>query len=335
MHQTNLRLTFLTNRIISTMGFDCKRISLVSLTIISILAIVFTIKFMSHQKIVKQGLHSIPIAMGTDDNYALLTLVAITSAMENIGPSSYYHFYIMHPNALSSESKNRLLEIEKMYKKCKVSLINMNDQFKDVPINKNVSFVTYYRLVLANALPNIEKIIWLDSDVLVLDDLYPMYSLSMKNLHFRGLFDDYYVTSQPYICAGVLLINLNELRLDHMVSKFYDFINNNTNSLTQNDQTVINVVSRDKLGYLPPFYGIFTHFYFPKIFKKYSKKVEEQNVYSLIDLRNAIENPAILHFTKKPWNIKLPKLQKLWNYYSSKTKFYKEIMEFIKQKQRK
>ncbi len=82
----------------------------------------------------------------------------------------------------------------------------------------------------------------------------------MENLYFRGfldiLKDHFNPKSDIYICAGVLLINLEELRKDDMVNKMHKFMLKNNKKLEFQDQTIINAVGYPKLGILPAKFGI-------------------------------------------------------------------------------
>ena len=82
-----------------------------------------------------------------------------------------YNFYIMHPGDFKNDNKIKLKSLEKKYKnECTINLINMNNSYKLAPSNNRITLPTYYRLSLSNLLPNIDKIIYLDSDTIVFKD---------------------------------------------------------------------------------------------------------------------------------------------------------------------
>ena len=58
----------------------------------------------------------IPIAMSLDDEYTYLSIVAMTSILENANSNTKYDFYILHPLIFPIESKNILKSFEKKYK---------------------------------------------------------------------------------------------------------------------------------------------------------------------------------------------------------------------------
>lgn len=86
-------------------------------------------------------------------------------------------------------------------------------------------------MTLPILLPNINKIIYLDGDTITLIGLKEMYDIDMDNYYYKGfldyLKDSFNPNNNLYLCSGVLLINLEELRKDDMVNKTYKFLNDN------------------------------------------------------------------------------------------------------------
>ena len=208
---------------------------------------------------------TIPIAMAADDNYTYPTLVAITSLMENSKKDTHYDIYIMTPGKFSEENSKKLLNLQDKYDNhCKINLIDMKDRYKDANDRGHITTPTYYRLSLSSLLPSLDKIIWLDGDTLIFEDLTDMLDLDMDGIYYRGFLDNnvhgtkaFGVENDHYICAGVMLINLEKLRQDNIEEKFEAFIKENNERLVQHDQTVINVVCAKNNGVLPAKYGIF------------------------------------------------------------------------------
>ena len=286
------------------------------------------------QNIVNKG---IPIAMALDDNYVYPTIVAITSAMENKNVATEYSFYLMHPNEFKDESKEKIKSLEKKYGKCHIHLINMGEQFKTANDKGHITTPTYYRLALSELLVNLNKIIWLDGDTLTFQDLAQMYDIDMDGLYYRGYLDNnvdgtssFGVKSEHYICAGVMLINLKELRKNDMANKFNSFIEENNVLLVQHDQTVINVVCADKIGVLPPKFGMFNIHAQKDKAKQYAGILIGDEKYTPEEMVEASNDLCILHCVDKPWKNRNVYLADLWWEYAAKTDFYEEIKQTYK-----
>ena len=273
----------------------------------------------------------IPISMALNDEYTYPTLVAITSILENSNPYTKYDFYILHTPDFMIENKIKIKNLKKKYQnKCSINFINMtNFRFKNALLSKRIQTIsTYYRLILPDILPNIDKIIYLDGDTIIFDDLKEMYDINMDNYYYKGFLDindRFNLKIDNYICAGVLLINLEILRKDDIVNKMYDFMIKNNKNLYFHDQSIINGVCSKKIGILPPKFGIFNYNNLEILYKKTKKGYKYKKFkYSNEQLKNAYFHPTILHCVVKPWKNK-NYARKIWLYFAEKTLYYNEI----------
>ena len=279
---------------------------------------------------------NIPIAMASDDNYVYPTAVAITSILENANEKTKFEIYLMHPGNFKEESKEKLIKLKEKYKNLNLEFINMEDRFKNAN-NKGLATPTYYRLSLSSLLPNIDKIIWLDGDILALDDLSDFYNLDMENLYYRGFLDhnneelnilkDFGIEDDHYICAGVMLINLEKLRQDNMEQKFEEFINQNNDKLKEHDQTVINALCYKNIGILPAKFGIFNYFNDKAGLKNYRNSLVTKDKYSLNELLEAFKKPTVVHCVTKPWKDRSVAFSDVWWEYVQKTDLKDEIFK--------
>ena len=282
----------------------------------------------------------IPIAMSLDENYVYPTVVAITSAMENSGGKAKYDFYIMHPSNLSEKSKETLLSLQDKYDDCSINLIDMQNKFNSAYTDSRITTPAYYRLALSELLPNIDKIIWLDGDTIVLKDLTEMFNIDMDGYCYKAFLDYSSLKehikklngkdNDHYICDGVMLVNLEELRKENAVKQFEDFIAQFNSRLKQHDQTVINAVFGEKIGVLPAKFGLWNSFLGDESKSvRFCKKLISPERYTLQEILDARSNPAIVHFTVKPWKfVELPTISQLWWEYAEKT----DVFDGIKQK---
>ncbi len=276
----------------------------------------------------------IPIAMALDDGYTYPTIVAMTSILENAAKETKYDFYIMHPGEFSEENKGKLKSLSKKYRnKCSVNLINMENKYKNANDKGHITTPTYYRLSLSELLPDLDKIIWLDGDTITYTDLKEMYDIDMEGYYYKGFLDDNVAAVDSFttendhcICAGVMLINLKELRQDDMVNKFSDFIEKNNEKLVQHDQTTINAMCYKKIGILPPKFGVYNYSSVEEA-KSQAGKYRLKNGYTEADLEQAYNNPAVLHCISKPWKNINVRGGRAWWEYARKTDYYSEIQE--------
>ncbi len=275
---------------------------------------------------------SIPVAMATDNNYVVPTLVSIVSASENADPATTLRFYIMVTNDFSEENKSKVQKLNEKLSNCEITIVDMGDAFKEFE-KGNWGTAMYYRLKVGSVLKDEDRCIYLDSDTLVLKDLAEMYNLDIGDNYVAGTPDGFRLCKDhaneleiadmsQYICSGSLLWNLAKIREDDVEEKFEQFLKKATEEnkrLIFPDQDAINAVCYGKIMDLPFRYGAIIGFmYCPK----YEK---DPYLYRLIDKDNwedGMKNTVVLHFVgKKPWDSRRVKFVDQWQkYYSDSEK---------------
>lgn len=245
----------------------------------------------------------------TDHNYIMPTGVMICSACVNHQDCTIT-FHVVCNDDVTEEDKQDLKNITSQYNH-KIEFITAPVFTKKAlyfPVNKHITITTYYRLFLTELLPyDIDKIIYLDGDLIVRHSLKDLYESNINSFAIAAIPDMdegqiylynnlKYKQSLGYFNAGVLLINLKYWRKHKLLNKFIDFIINNPERIKYHDQDILNFVLRENKVKLPLKYNVQDGFFRKKL--NISWEYED-------DLKEAINNPVIVHFTcgnNKPWN---------------------------------
>ena len=276
---------------------------------------------------------TISISYATDNKYIYPTIVSMTSLVANAGSNTFYNIYILHTPDLKESSKEFLNSVQNKYPdKCKIIYFNMNKKYMGLPANYRISIPTYYRLSLHELLLDVNRIIYLDGDTLIFDDLKELIELDMKGNVILGFLDSGQDTIESYgiknatvVNNGVLLMDLSALRKYNYSQKINDFILKNRHNLNQEDQTIINVVMQGRIAPIPPKYGIWA-FEDQSKQKKYLNKLKPDLKYNEKEFSDAIDHPVIVHFTwPKPFWRKHTPFEKEWWEFANKTGYYNEI----------
>ena len=242
----------------------------------------------------------------------------------------------------SEKNKIKFKKLEKKYKRCEIIIFRINNKLFKYAYTKRYPVSAYYRLLLPDLLPTTKRIIYLDGDTIVLNDLTEMINLKMNNNIIMGFIDDSYDLAQEfgiktfkYITSGVLLINLEIMKKENITYKFFDFIKKNNHLLKQEDQTVINIVLNGRIGILAPKFGMWdfnniTYLRLHNHYKNYSKNVR---CYKDSQLFSGLNNPIIIHYVlNKPYKFKNylseTRFVMIWLYYAQKTNEYKNIINY-------
>lgn len=263
--------------------------------------------------------------------------------MENSFIHTNYIFYLLvNEITFKDTNKKLLMNLEKKYQRCKVNILEIS---KDIIKNANTKrypLSAYYRLLLSELIPDLNRIIYLDGDTLIYTDLTEMFNLKMGNNVMLGFVDNAYdkakkfgIKTYKYIVTGVLLINLKIIRKENIFSQFLEFINKNQALLAQADQTVINIVLHRRVNFLPPKYGIWNF--------RNKKAVLYHNIYrnpnlgikayKKREILKAYYSPSIIHFVKgKPWKYRAKQIHNRfrndWWKYAKMTDVYRIIISY-------
>ena len=288
-------------------------------------------------------IQKIGIAYGLDNKYTYPTLVSMISILENASRYTFYTFYLLVEKQLfKKENKVKLMHLEEKYDRCKIVFIDMtNNNLKNARKDR-YPMEAYYRLLLPDLVPRINRIIYLDGDTFIFKDLNEMYNLEMNNNIILGFADNSYKNAEnfglktyTYITSGVLLLDLKKMRSEKISRKFIDFIENNKYNLFQEDQTVINIALNGRIGFLPPQYGMWN---FASKYHLFNHNVYGNNTlgikaYNEKEFYDAWQIPTILHYVRsKPWKKKNRYTHlfyhKIWWEYAKRSRVFKEIVKY-------
>ncbi|MCC5931177.1 MAG: glycosyltransferase family 8 protein [Cyclobacteriaceae bacterium] len=164
-------------------------------------------------------------------------------------------------------------------------------KFKSIynfPLSAHASYANYYRLFLSELLPvEITKVLYLDCDLIVLDDILPIWNINLENnfaaVCYPLIINSYnYPTRNIEFNSGVMLINLEVWRNSNVIEKFINYIHNNMPNIRFWDQDVLNGVIGSSITTFDDRYNC---------------------TLKTLNRINAI-NPVIIHFigTHKPWH---------------------------------
>lgn len=246
--------------------------------------------------------------------YADKLLVTIISILEN-NLEQKINFFVLSSD-FSDKNKILIQDTLKKYRNFKIKYLSVDKKIFDNSNLKNnieyISLETYYRYIIADIVPNINKALYLDADLIVNGRLNEFYDIDIENNYCAGVKDKFIEeinykntlkmsSDEIYINAGVMLLNLGKLRKDHMSTKLL----NNTIKLAEQieyqDQDIINITFRGGIK---------------EVDSKYN--FTSSNV---IREKQKIKEAIIIHYTGpiKPWNDNCKhKLRKLWRKYYNK-----------------
>lgn len=116
------------------------------------------------------------------------------------------------------------------------------------------SYMILMRAALTKLFPEFDRILSLDVDTLVMEDLSMLWDMDMDGMGVAGV-PEYEIASRPrnYINVGCMMQNLKEIRKNEWDNQMIDLLN--WFKMTWPEQDAINNIMRDKIIILPVRYN--------------------------------------------------------------------------------
>lgn len=266
-----------------------------------------------------------PIVFACDDNYIKYTSVSIASILSNANKNFFYKIFILSEN-ISQENQTLIREWVNSVDNFSLEFLILKDiKSEGFHIEAHLTTATYYRLYIPKLFKDYERVLYLDSDLIVDYDISKLATMDFENSLMMGVTDyvcDYVKQNNPkfpskyfyevlklkepekYINAGVALLNIKKIYELGIEDEFIKIIHTIDKPINH-DQDLLNCV----IGK----YGDTT-----LISKKYNFLTVYQNdinisysfilknsLYRLFNFRNTKNTPFyIYHFSTgaKPWN---------------------------------
>ena len=239
-----------------------------------------------------------------------------------INDTYFYPLYIML-NTLFSRHKGKEIQIflihsrvskrnrKRLERLCTehggrfIEIFVSEEEFLDAPSFSYFTKEMYYRILVAKLLPEtVDRVLYLDPDLIVLDNLEEFYHMSLKDCFFAGIRDRLqdkedspywkelgFLGKNRYINSGVLLCNLELLRKEQKIQDVFDMLKERGERLKFPDQDLINVLYEGKIAVAEDRYN-----FNPNIIRWW-----EYLGYNFAPF--LLKKPAIIHYmgSGKPW----------------------------------
>ena len=208
----------------------------------------------------------LPIFFAVDDCYIPFLAVTLQSLIDNSCAENYYAIKVLYTN-ISEVNKEKIKKYEQ--DNVNIEFVNLSsyiEKIKDKLYTRDYySKTTYFRLFIPDLYPEYDKALYLDSDVILLTDVANLYNVDLENNLVGGVPDDVIQTIEVfqeyaekvvgvasyknYFNAGVLLMNLKELRKFEFQEKFLYSLDRIKFSVAQ-DQDYLNRLCKGRVKIL-------------------------------------------------------------------------------------
>lgn len=246
----------------------------------------------------------IDISLGFDANYAVHA-AAVIASVSRYGKNSRFRFLVLHEGVGLDLQK----QIEQLAPNGTFVWIEIGDD--DVPAfeaRRHLTRSTLYRLGLENlAPPDCRRVLYLDSDITVIGDVSDLWRADMQGKALGAVIDGYLAANYDngqlfherwnlpfgkYFNAGILLIDLQQVRERKLFSQTIKFVAEHDYDLPFNDQDALNYVFHN--AWLP--LSVAWNVQRPQAVFWEARIIPEE-------VRLGDQRPLIVHYTgpEKPW----------------------------------
>lgn len=270
----------------------------------------------------------IPICFICDKKFVMPTAVAITSLIKNKYESTQYHIFIIAVDC-EKQDFDKYNEFENT-ENVKIDYIFTSDEkYANINQKSHISRACLLKFEICDLIPIYDKLLYLDGDIIVQDDLTEFYEIELQGKYLAGPYCLSSVLDGGYggMVMGSFIIDAAKMReigasrmlIAHRMKK------GDTPSM---DGVTYNEVFENNMMPTSFIYGLTVD----KLF--YDRKyytLSQLNDYYKTDYKSRnqiLENSTIIHYTggEKPWKYSCFKGVKIWDRYYKMSPYRDDVL---------
>lgn len=276
----------------------------------------------------------VPVVFAFDNNLILPACVCISSLMMNAKEDTFYDIFILH-SANIALKKEELDKLSQYYQNCRIQYRQVDNTFDSAFEIRGITTSTYYRLLIPDLIPEYDKIIYSDVDVIFRSDLSNIYfSMDLHDSYVAGVnalipfipdMRAYYqkmrkVEMKGIIYAGNIILNSKKIREDNIIEQFKKLAKK---KFRFQDLDVLNIVCQNRVTYLKPEFCVTTYFAELSI----RNRTILRQYWTDNDIALALQSGIVHYNGQKPWKGFCVNFDIWWEYYR-KSPFFDEKFYF-------
>jgi lipopolysaccharide biosynthesis glycosyltransferase len=248
---------------------------------------------------------SLHVACATDGAFAPDCAVMLTSLMSRHSGASV-HVHLLHDESLPGDDLKALGGLVTGAGGSFNAISDLGGQVLTLAQSERFPLRIWYRLLLAELLPELSRVLYIDADTLIAAPLQELWSTPLEGNVVAAVTNPLYASMVPriisdlglpdaasYFNSGVLLIDLQEWRRTDTTRAAFEFAR--SHPLVWPDQDVLNGVLHDRRLRLHPRWNAMPGLWeLPRRYLPYSDE----------EVSKAASDPALIHFVgpHKPWH---------------------------------
>ena len=233
--------------------------------------------------------------------YIRQTVISMVSVLKH---NPKVKFYLVLDNC--SDEEETFVEYYLGKYSSSAEIFDMRKAFPFIDFNKEDRHPeTIYVKLFLDQIINDEKVLYLDSDVIVCDTLEPLFERDMSNEVAAGVLMPYSskvkertmtTPGEPYICDGVVIFNLKCWKSEKKSELCLQYILKNQGCPPMLSEGTLNRIAEGEIGILEPRYNLMPSMLVYNLEQIRSLFKADCYYDDMVQMSVAKENPAIVHF---------------------------------------
>ena len=286
---------------------------------------------------------TVPVILACNNSYMPYTAALIESIITFSSPDANYDIIILNHD-IDVRNKELLQSMLVGHDNIRVRFFGMSHliaHYKDLFLSNHLTIETYFRLFIPEVLDGYDKVMYLDCDMIVQEDIKKLFEHELGDYAVAGVRDInlvlQYSANHPlysgkkckdyvdevlrkedpydYFSAGVLLINMEKWRKANSERRLIEYALDQQYAF--HDQDILNIIFQKQALLLPEKWNLCAALHLRYLITDNTWKIYERYLV-------AENGPAIVHFSwiVKPWYNPWFRRADLFWAYSRKTPFY-------------
>ncbi|MDD5940562.1 MAG: DUF4422 domain-containing protein [Lachnospiraceae bacterium] len=285
----------------------------------------------------------IPVVFAADNGFVPIFSACLQSLLDHCSRENFYDLVLISKD-LSDANRRILTGMLNGYENVSLRFYNPGKILSHYQLkaNAHITQETYYRFLIQEIMPAYEKVLYLDCDLIICEDVAQLYAVNVdgymlgavRDADFLGqiggadpnahsyIENEFHMKNPAgYFQAGVLLFNEKEMRAAYTLEQWLSFA---SHPYRFNDQDILNLHCEGRVLYLDMAWNL--------IHDMNHKRVAQVIAYAPADVQNAYRkahsHPKIIHYAGgiKPWKVPTEDLADYFWAAMRRTPYYEVVL---------
>ena len=248
------------------------------------------------------------VACAAEGDYIRHSAAMLSSLLSQSGQAPIRVFYL-HDHLADASDLRLLQQMVNAYPAASLTLHEVQDELVEgLPTRGFTGKATWYRIFLPELLPDLDRILCLDVDLLIADSIEPLWRLDMGDSLIAAVTNvlapmymrrpsELGLDPRAYFNAGVMLFDLEKMRRADVTERIRSFAVEHADELVLRDQDALNRILASRRMPIHPRWNAMNSL------RAYPWSTY---VFPPDEIDEALVNPSIRHFEgpgeNKPWH---------------------------------